>query len=234
MFPKVFNSHQSKAQVESTGPLWNSPTCVAVHPQPPRWTQPLSRLRASSGSRRASGRQIPREWQPPGTCTGREPTSTPTSRTMGPPGQSLCSVSALRGCWRQPRACQTPRSQHHGGTFTRAGALPPCTPFLPQASLAFTKPTLSPQKPAQGHGTTPALLPEVPAPLSPSTQRWEGAKPGTEGQHGRGSGGSSGPGAALAPTLQQLSLHSGAATDSNNEMAALSTTLNKCHTLFLV
>lgn len=41
-------------------------------------------------------------------------------------------------------------------------------------------------------------------------------------------------GAALAPTLQQLSLHSGAATDSNNEMAAPSTTLNKCHTLFLV
>lgn len=35
---------------------------------------------------------------------------------LGPPGQSLCSVSALRGCWRDPGACQTPRSQHHGGT----------------------------------------------------------------------------------------------------------------------
>lgn len=46
-------------------------------------------------------------------------------------------------------------------------------------------------------------------------QPWEGAKPGTEGQHSPGSH----PAAA--------------ATDSNNEMAALSTTLNKCHTLFL-
>lgn len=107
-------------------------------------------------------------------------------------------------------------------------------PFPPSGFTRIHQTHVISPKAAEGHGTTPALLPEVPAPLSPSTRRWEGAKPGTEGQHGRGSGGSSGPGAALAPTLQQLSLHSGAATDSNNEMAALSTTLNKCHTLFLV
>lgn len=118
--------------------------------------------------------------------------------------------------------------------FHQGRSASPMHPFPPSGFTRIHQTHVISPKAAEGHGTTPALLPEVPAPLSPSTRCWEGVKSGTEGQHGRGSGGSSGPGAALAPTLQQLSLHSGAATDSNNEMAALSTTLNKCHTLFLV
>lgn len=178
----------------------NSPTCVAVPPL----------LHPSTSSR--SGGQIPREWQTPGTCTGREPTSTPTSQTMGSPGKTLCSV-----CQHQGAAGESlERGKHPGhstmGALHRAGELSPSP--LPSLRLCSQSPNPHYLPKIQLKGT------DQPQPCSLRQQLhfpqpWEGAKPGTEGQHSPGSH----PAAA--------------ATDSNNEMAALSTTLNKCHTLFL-
>lgn len=220
MFPQVFHSYQSKAQVESTSPAWNSPT----H-SPHRWTQPLSKLSTSSRSGKASGRQIPKEWQPPGTCRSPHPHQHPEQWDHQEKASALCQH---QGAAERTRNVSNSHSQHRGGTSQGRRAFP-TQPSLPQGLPTFTKPTLSPPKPAEGQEPTPALLLEVPTPLSPSP--WEPAKPGTEGQHRRGSGG-----CQEQPWLPpcSISLHSGAATDSNNEMAALSTTLNKCHALFLV
>lgn len=142
VFAQVFSSYHSKAQAESTGPPRNPPTCVAAHPH--CWSQPLSKPSTSS----RGGRQIPREWQPPGTCRGREPASTATG---SPEKKPLLRVST-KGLLE--------RAKHPGHSsvvaFPRAGGLSPRTPSLPRALLTFTRPTLSPQKPAGGHGPTPA------------------------------------------------------------------------------
>lgn len=145
MFPQVFNSYHSK------GGHMNSPTCVAVPPL----------LHPSTSSR--SGGQIPREWQTPGTCTGREPTSTPTSQTMGSPGKTLCSV-----CQHQGAAGESlERGKHPGhstmGALHRAGELSPSP--LPSLRLCSQSPNPH-YLPKIQHGPAPALLPEAAAPLS--------------------------------------------------------------------
>lgn len=151
----------------------NSPTCVAVPPL----------LHPSTSSR--SGGQIPREWQIPGTCTGREPTSTPTSQTMGSPGKTLCSV-----CQHQGAAGESlERGKHPGhstmGALHRAGELSPS----PLPSLSH-----------QTHVISPKSSTDQPQPCSLRQQLHfpPAHSPGRE--QSRALKGST----ALAPTLQQL------------------------------